>query len=78
MRIDRIHKFVSIAALGGCLFGQVNCLPTRTQLYSTFNGGIMNGIQLALTLAITEFLTPGVTDTAEAITDTTDTTDTTQ
>ena len=82
MRTYRFAKLVSIAALTGCLFQSVNCLPSKNQIYSTINSGLLNGIQVALTLGVNGLVT-GLTDSlagasTDATTDTTDTTDTTE
>ena len=62
MRIHRLKKLVLVIGIGGFLWGQVNCLPSRNQINATINGGILSGVQLALTLGITNFLAPGLLD----------------
>lgn len=58
MRSTSFRKSLITLLAGGCLFGDVSCIPNRDQINSTINSGIMNGIQLAITLAIEQALTP--------------------
>ena len=73
MRIHRLKRLIFVIGMGGCLWGQVNCLPTRNQINSTLNSGILSGVQLALTLGITNLLAPGLLDNTGGTTTTTTT-----
>lgn len=52
MRLIHIKKTVGAIALGGFLSTQVNCVPSHNQINGTLNSGLMDGIQLAITLGI--------------------------
>jgi hypothetical protein len=50
--MTQLKKTVGAIALGGFLGTQVNCVPTHNQINGTLNSGLMDGIQLAITLGI--------------------------
>lgn len=58
MGLYRMKKIVLTVAMGGFLTASVNCLPSRDQINSTLNSGLLSGIQLAITLGITNLLEP--------------------
>ena len=61
--LTRLKKLVGIIALSGCLYTSASCLPTRNQLNSTFSSGVLSGIEFALTLGVTNLLSPATTTT---------------
>jgi hypothetical protein len=68
MRIGILRKCCIVLAAAGCLYASA-CIPTKDQIGSMINGGIMSGIQLAITLALQSALTPllgGTTTTTTA------------
>ena len=60
MRATSFRKSLLTLLAGGCLFGDVSCIPNRDQINATISSGILNGIQLAITLAIEQALTPNL------------------
>lgn len=45
----------------GTLFGSPNCLPSRGQINGLINSSLINGVGLAIELAIASTLTPILT-----------------
>ena len=52
MRCARLRKFLIVLLTGGFMYGSVSCYPTHDQINATLAGGLMNGLELAITLGI--------------------------
>jgi hypothetical protein len=82
MRFARAKKCLIVLMTGGCMYASVSCYPNRDQINSTISGGLMRGVELAITLAV-EGLVNNAVDSlssvgAQAVDQATQTTDTTQ
>lgn len=77
MRFARLRKFVLMVLTGGCMYASVSCYPNRDQINGTIAGGLMNGLQLAITLAVENLFSDAVGGiSVPNLTGTTDTTTT--
>jgi hypothetical protein len=52
MRSARLRQFMVVLLSGGFLLGSVSCIPSRDQLNGTIASGVLNGIELVLTLGV--------------------------
>ena len=77
MRSASLRKFLIVLLTGGCMYGSVSCVPSRDQLNGTIASGIMNGIELALTLGVQSLVDSAVGAANNATTTTQDQTQTT-
>ena len=77
MRSARLRKFLVVLVSGGFLYGSVSCYPNRDQINGTIASGLMNGIELALTLAVENLFTNAVNGVTDTTTQTQDETQTT-
>ena len=81
MRSASLRKCLIVLLTGGCLYGSVSCLPSRDQLNGTISSGLMNGLELVLTLGVQSLFNRAVgaastaTDQTQTTTDQTQTTD---
>jgi hypothetical protein len=60
MRFARLRKFILVVMTGGCMYATVSCYPNRDQINSSLAGGLMNGIELAITLAVENLVSSAV------------------
>lgn len=60
MRFARLRKIVLVMMTGGCMYASVSCYPNRDQINGTIAGGLMNGLELAITLAVENVLSNAI------------------
>jgi hypothetical protein len=67
MESKRSFKATLLALLAsGMLFGSPNCVPSRTQINGLINSSLINGVSLAIELAIASTLTPILTPSGDS------------
>ncbi len=75
MKMTNLRKCLVTLLAGGCLYAQTSCIPNKEQWNAMINSALLNGVQIAITLAIEQALTPNldIGDDAVVVVETTET-----